>query len=83
MILMTGTQAQLKQVTVTIFTDGGCDPNPGPGGYGAILASGKSKRELSGGFRFTTNNRMEVLAAVAGLQALKFPCKVKLYSDSR
>ena len=78
---MTTKHAQLTQVT--IFTDGGCDPNPGPGGYGVILTSGKRKKELSGGFRLTTNNRMEVLAAVAGLQALKFPCKVKLCSDSR
>jgi ribonuclease HI len=78
---MTEKQAQLAQVT--IFTDGGCDPNPGPGGYGAILAHGKRKKELSGGFRLTTNNRMEIFAAVAGLEALKFPCKVKLCSDSR
>jgi len=81
MILMIAKQVQLKQVT--IFTDGGCDPNPGPGGYGIVLTSGKAKKELSGGFRLTTNNRMEVFAAVAGLQTLKFPCKVKLYSDSR
>ncbi len=81
MILMSEKQAQLKQVT--IFTDGGCDPNPGPGGYGVILAHGKIKKELSGGFRLTTNNRMEVFAAVAGLKALKFPCRVKLRSDSR
>lgn len=78
---MTAKQTQLMQVT--IFTDGGCDPNPGPGGYGVILAHGKSKKELSGGFSLTTNNRMEVFAAIAGLQALKFPCKVRLYSDSR
>lgn len=81
MIPMTTKQAQLTQVT--IFTDGGCDPNPGPGGYGIVLTSAKARKELSGGFRLTTNNRMEVLAAVAGLQALKFPCKVRLYSDSR
>ena len=81
MLLMTTEQTQLMQVT--IFTDGGCDPNPGCGGYGAILAHGGKKKELSGGFRFTTNNRMEVFAAIAGLQALKFPCKVKLRSDSR
>jgi ribonuclease HI len=74
-------QEELKEVT--IFTDGGCDPNPGPGGYGVILIYGKVNRELSGGFRLTTNNRMEIFAAIAGLEALKFPCKVKLYSDSR
>lgn len=80
-ILMTEEQTQRMQVT--IFTDGGCDPNPGSGGYGAILAHGGKKKELSGGFRLTTNNRMEVFAAIAGLRALKFPCKVKLRSDSR
>jgi len=78
---MIGEQEKLKDVT--IFTDGGCEPNPGPGGYGVILISGNARKELSGGFRLTTNNRMEIFAAIAGLQALKFPCKVKLYSDSR
>jgi len=67
---------------VTIFTDGGCEPNPGPGGYGAILIYGNTQKELTGGFRLTTNNRMELFAAIAGLQALKFSCMVKLYSDS-
>lgn len=78
---MTGEQEQLKKVT--IFTDGGCEPNPGPGGYGVILISGNTQKELTGGFSLTTNNRMELFAAIAGLQALKFPCIVKLYSDSR
>ena len=78
---MTGEQEQLKKVT--IFTDGGCEPNPGPGGYGVILISGNTQKELTGGFSLTTNNRMELFAAIAGLQALKFPCMVKLYSDSR
>jgi ribonuclease HI len=78
---MTAEQEQLKQVT--IFTDGGCDPNPGPGGYGVILIYGSTHQELSGGFRLTTNNRMEIFAAIAGLEALKFPCKVKLHSDSQ
>ena len=72
-------EGQLKEVT--IFTDGGCDPNPGSGGYGVILISGNTRKELIGGFRLTTNNRMELFAAIAGLQALKFPCKVKLLSD--
>jgi ribonuclease HI len=72
---------ELKQVT--IYTDGACDPNPGgPGGYGVVLISGNARKELSGGFRSTTNNRMEVLAAIKGLESLKMPCKVTLYSDS-
>lgn len=78
---MTGEQEQVKEVT--IFTDGGCEPNPGPGGYGVILIYGNTQKELTGGFSLTTNNRMELFAAIAGLQALKFPCMVKLYSDSR
>lgn len=78
---MTSTRRQLKEVK--IYTDGGCDPNPGAGGYGVILISGKARKELSGGFRQTTNNRMEIFAAIAGLEALKFPCKVTLYSDSQ
>jgi len=78
---MTPTKRQLKDVT--IYTDGGCKPNPGPGGYGVILISGKARKELSGGFCLTTNNRMEIFAAIAGLEALKYPCKVTLYSDSR
>ena len=74
-------QTPLKDVT--IYTDGGCEPNPGAGGYGAILISGRARKELSGGFCLTTNNRMEIYAAIAGLEALKFACKVTLYSDSR
>ena len=76
---MTGEQVK----EVTIFTDGGCEPNPGPGGYGVILIYGNTQKELTGGFSLTTNNRMELFAAIAGLQALKFPCMVKLYSDSK
>jgi len=68
---------------VTIFTDGGCEPNPGVGGYGAVLMYGRHYKELSGGFRLTTNNRMELYAVIAALEALKEPCKVKLYSDSK
>jgi len=68
---------------ITIYTDGGSKGNPGPGGYGAILIHGARRRELSGGFRRTTNNRMEILAAIAALEALKQPCAVALHSDSR
>ncbi|MCE2469045.1 MAG: ribonuclease HI [Dehalococcoidia bacterium] len=68
---------------VIIYTDGACIGNPGPGGYGAVLLHGGARKELSGGFRLTTNNRMEILAAVASLDALKEPCSVTLYSDSR
>ncbi len=69
--------------TVTIYTDGGCLGNPGPGGYGVVLISGPRRRELSGGFRKTTNNRMELLACVEALSALKFPCRASLRSDSQ
>lgn len=68
---------------VVIYTDGACIGNPGPGGYAAILISGDNRRELSGGRRLTTNNRMEILAAIVALEALKCPCHVTLYSDSR
>lgn len=68
---------------VTIYTDGGCEPNPGTGGYGAILVCGNQTREISGGFQLTTNNRMEIFAAIAGLEALATPSQVTLVSDSR
>jgi ribonuclease HI len=68
---------------VTMYTDGGCINNPGPGGYGVVLIYDSHRRELSGGFRLTTNNRMEISAAIAGLEALKEPCEVTLYSDSQ
>lgn len=68
---------------VEIFTDGACRRNPGPGGYGVVLLYESRRRELSGGFRLTTNNRMEILAAIAGLEALTEPCRVRLYSDSQ
>jgi len=67
---------------VTIYTDGACSGNPGPGGWGAILMAGEHKRELSGFDPQTTNNRMEILAAIEAIRALKVPCRVKLYSDS-
>jgi ribonuclease HI len=68
---------------VTIYTDGACSGNPGPGGYGAILQSGKHTRELSQGYRKTTNNRMELMAVIASLHILTRSCEVTLYSDSR
>jgi ribonuclease HI len=68
---------------VSLYTDGGCINNPGPGGYGAVMLFGPHRRELSGGFRMTTNNRMEILAAIVGLEALKEPCRVTLFSDSQ
>jgi len=68
---------------VAIHTDGACSGNPGPGGYGLILSHGEKQRELSAGFRRTTNNRMEMMAAVAGLQALRYKCSVTLYTDSQ
>ena len=67
---------------VTIYTDGACIGNPGPGGYGAVLIYDGHRRELSGGYRKTTNNRMEIMAAIVGLEALKAKCRVTLYSDS-
>ncbi len=67
---------------VTIYTDGACSGNPGPGGWGAILMYGEHRKELSGYHPETTNNRMELTAAIEALKALKAPCKVKLYSDS-
>lgn len=68
---------------VCLYTDGACRGNPGRGGWGAILVYGKYEKELSGGESETTNNRMELTAAIEGLSALKEPCKVKLYSDSK
>lgn len=68
---------------IELFTDGACLGNPGPGGYGAILRYQDTERELSGGERATTNNRMELSAAIAGLSALKEPCRVTLVSDSK
>ncbi|MBF6600128.1 MAG: ribonuclease HI [Dehalococcoidia bacterium] len=68
---------------IVIHTDGACLGNPGPGGYGVVLQYGAHRRELSGGFRRTTNNRMELMAVIEGLRALKEPCDVTLYSDSQ
>ena len=66
-----------------MFTDGSCRGNPGPGGWGAILRYGEVEKELSGGDPATTNNRMELMAAIAGLEALKRPCRVRLHTDSQ
>lgn len=72
----------LQRKTVLVFTDGACLGNPGPGGYGAILQYGEHRRELSGGYRRTTNNRMELTGAIKALEALKQACDVTLVSDS-
>ena len=69
--------------TVTIYTDGACSGNPGPGGWGAILQYGEFRKELSGGEAHTTNNRMELTGVITALEALKEPCIVELYSDSK
>ena len=69
--------------TVTIYTDGACSGNPGPGGWGAILEYMGHEKELSGGEKTTTNNRMELTAVIKAHQALKEPCTVELYSDSK
>ncbi len=68
---------------VEIYTDGGSIGNPGPGGYGVVLLYKGNKKELSGGYRLTTNNRMELTAAIEGLEALKTRCRVEIHSDSK
>lgn len=73
--------SELKHVEM--FTDGACSGNPGPGGYGTILRYNRHELELSGGEPNTTNNRMELMAVIAGLEALTEPCRVTLYSDSK
>lgn len=69
--------------TVTIYTDGACSGNPGPGGFGIVIIYNDVRRELSGGFKLTTNNRMEIIAVIEALKFLKQPCNVNLYSDSK
>lgn len=69
--------------TVTLFTDGACSGNPGPGGWGVLMRWNGQEKELSGGETQTTNNRMELTAAIMGLRALKQPCTVAIYSDSQ
>jgi ribonuclease HI len=72
-----------EKKNVIIYTDGACINNPGPGGYGAVLIYGHYRKEISGGFRKTTNNRMEIYAAIASLRLLKERCSVAIYSDSQ
>jgi ribonuclease HI len=72
----------LSKPTVIIYTDGACEGNPGRGGYGAVMLWGEKRKEISGGFRNTTNNRMELLAVIEALAVLNQPCKVKVHSDS-
>jgi len=76
-------QAPQSGKQVVIYCDGACIRNPGPGGYGVVISYKDQRRELSAGFRLTTNNRMEILGCIVGLQALKEPCAVVVYSDSR
>lgn len=74
----------MERPQITLYTDGSARGNPGPGGYGVVLLSGRFRKELSQGFRRTTNNRMELMAVCAGLEALRFDgCEVTVYSDSR
>ncbi len=68
---------------ITIYTDGGCSRNPGPGGYGVVLVQNNKRKEMSGGFRLTTNNRMEIMGCIVGLQVLKKKSSVTIYSDSK
>lgn len=72
-----------KLKEVIIYSDGACSGNPGPGGYGTVLIYNKHRRELSGGYKDTTNNRMEIMAIIKGLEVLNTRCRVTIYSDSR
>ena len=76
------TDAPVSNPLVEVYTDGACSGNPGPGGWGALLRYGAVEKELSGGEPHTTNNRMELMAAIVALEALKKPARVKLYTDS-
>jgi len=80
---MPKTLPSTQEPQITIYTDGGCINNPGPGGYGAVIINDGKRKELSGGFRLTTNNRMELTAAIVALQSLPAHSRVALYSDSR
>ena len=73
----------MRMKTVTIYTDGACSGNPGPGGWGAVLRYGEHEKELSGGAPETTNNRMELTGVIEALRQLREPCVVELYSDSK
>lgn len=68
---------------ITIYTDGGCDPNPGPGGWGVVILAADGKREFSGADPQTTNNRMELTAAIQALNSIHFPAQITLYTDSQ
>jgi ribonuclease HI len=81
--IATGGCAMSESTEVTVYTDGACVGNPGPGGYAAVLICGSKRKEFIGGRRLTTNNRMEVLAAIVALEALNWSCRVKVHSDSR
>lgn len=72
----------MTEASVTIYSDGACLGNPGPGGYGTVMLFGEHQKELSQGYQKTTNNRMELLGAIIGLEALTRPCSVQLWSDS-
>lgn len=76
-------KGDFKMKQVEIFTDGACSGNPGPGGWGAILRYGNAEKELSGGEKSTTNNRMELTAVISALKALKEPCEVTITTDSK
>ena len=77
------TKPPIEKPTVEAFTDGACSGNPGPGGWGALLRMAGTEKELGGGDPATTNNRMELMGAIAALEALKRPCRVKLHTDSK
>lgn len=80
---VTSTAAPTERTPVTIYTDGACKGNPGPGGWGVVLEGGGARKELCGGAPETTNNRMELLAVIEALSALKRPCAVNLHADSQ
>lgn len=73
----------IESKSITIYTDGACRGNPGPGGYGVVLLYGAHRKELAGGYRLTTSNRMELMAAIVGLHAVKQRCKIRLHTDSK
>ena len=77
------TESVTRMKTVDLYTDGACKGNPGPGGYGVVLIYGKHRKELSAGFRWTTNNRMELTALIKALIKLKEPCRLRIFSDSK
>lgn len=79
---MTKQRSKAAKPQIVVYTDGACSGNPGPGGWGAILISGEHRKELSGGEAISTNNRMELMAAISALEALKKPSHVELHTDS-